>query len=250
MSGIFRTLLVQPLFNGLVLLYEHVAFEDLGVAIILLTILVRIILFPLFHKTAKHQKIAQQLQPEVKKIQKKHKNDREAQTKALMALYQEHKVNPLTPILLLIAQLPVLIALYRIFINGFSSEAFTMLYAFVPEPQNITQSFLGLVALDMRSIPLVIIAAGAQYIQGLLMTSRKGSKQQLTGQAAKIAKASVYIGPAIALLILSRFSAAVALYWLTSTIFSIIQQVFVNRSVREKEDEKEEKEEKKLENNE
>jgi len=250
MSGIFRTILVQPLFNGLVLLYVHVAFEDLGIAIILLTIAVRIVLFPLFHKTAKHQKIAQQLQPEVKKIQKKHKNDREAQTKALMELYQEHKVNPLTPILLLIAQLPVLIALYRIFIIGFLSEAFMMLYASVPEPQNITQCFLGLVALDARSIPLVIIAAGAQYVQGRLMVSRKGSKQQLTGQAAKIAKVSIYAGPAIALVILSRFAAAVALYWLTSTVFSIIQQVFVNRSVREKEDKKEEKEEKKSENNE
>ena len=125
----FRTILYQPLLNGLVLLYEYVAFEDLGVAIILLTVMVRIILFPLFHKTAKHQKIAQKIQPEVKKIQTKHKNNREAQTKALMALYQEHNVNPLTPIFLLVLQLPILFALYRLFINGFNGDSLALIYS-------------------------------------------------------------------------------------------------------------------------
>jgi len=231
----FRTILSQPLLNGLVLLYEYVAFEDLGVAIILLTVLVRIILFPLFHKTAKHQKIAQRIQPEVKKIQSKHKNDREAQTKALMALYQEHRVNPLTPIFLLILQLPILFALYRLFINGFNSDSIALLYSFVPEPQNITQTFLGIIALDKVNIPLVITAAAAQYVQGVLAVGRPSSRKNLTGQAAKMAKMSVYIGPVIALVVLFRLPAAVGLYWLTSTLFSIIQQTIVNRSMREEE---------------
>jgi len=231
----FRTILYQPLLNGLVLLYEYVAFEDLGVAIILLTVLVRIILFPLFHKTAKHQKIAQKIQPEVKKIQTKHKNNREAQTKALMALYKEHNVNPLTPIFLLILQLPILFAMYRLFINGFNSDSISLIYSFVPEPQNITQSFLGIIALDMVSMPLVITAAAAQYVQGLLVAGRASSRKDLTGQAAKMAKISVYAGPVIALIVLARLPAAVGLYWLTSTIFSIIQQTIVNRSIRKEE---------------
>jgi len=231
----FRTILYQPLLNGLVLLYEYVAFEDLGVAIILLTVLVRIILFPLFHKTAKHQKIAQRIQPEVKKIQSKHKNDREAQTKALMALYQEHRVNPLTPIFLLLLQLPILFALYRLFINGFNGDSIALIYSFVPEPQNITQTFLGIIALDKVNMPLVVIAAAAQYVQGVLAVGRPSSRKNLTGQAAKMAKMSVYIGPVIALVVLSRLPAAVGLYWLTSTLFSIIQQTIVNRSMREEE---------------
>lgn len=233
-TDFFRTIFIQPLFNGLVLLYEYVAFEDLGVAIILLTIVVRIILFPLFHKTAKHQKLAQKIQPEVKKIQKKHKNDREAQTKALMELYKEHKVNPLTPLLLLILQLPILFALYRIFINGFSGDAFNMLYSFVQMPANITQDFLGIIALDKVSIPLVIVTAAAQYMHGLLIVKRSGKKKDIPEPAAKMAKFSVYVMPAITLVILMRFSAAVAIYWLTSTLFSIIQQIIVNRSVHDK----------------
>lgn len=233
LTDFFRIILLQPLFNGLVLLYEHVAFEDLGIAIILLTIVVRIILFPLFHKTAKHQKLAQKIQPEVKKIQKKHKNDKEAQTKALMELYKEHNVNPLTPIFLLILQLPVLFAMYRIFINGFSGDVFDMLYSFVQTPVNINQDFLGIIALDAVSIPLVIITAGAQYVQGILVVKRSSSKEDTPDQIAKMSKFMVYVGPAIALVILIRFDAAVAIYWLTSTLFSIIQQIIVNRSVHD-----------------
>ena len=232
----FRTILSQPLFNGLVLLYEYASFGDLGVAIILLTIVVRLILFPLFHKTAKHQKIAQKIQPEVKKIQQKHKNDREAQTKELMELYKKHQVNPLTPILLLLAQLPILFALYRIFINGLSEETFSLLYSFVSVPENISQTFLGIVQLNAVSIPIAVLAAAAQYVQGKLAVARSKNQDELPAQAKRMAQISIYIGPAIALMVLTRFPAAVGLYWLTSTCFSIIQQIMVNRSVR-KEDE-------------
>jgi len=232
----FRTILSQPLFNGLVLLYEHASFGDLGIAIILLTIIVRIILFPLFHKTAKHQRVAQKLQPEVKKIQQKHKNDREAQTKELMELYKKHQVNPLTPIFLLLAQLPILFALYRIFINGLSEETFSLLYPFVSVPENISQTFLGIIELNAVSIPIAVLAAGAQYIQGKLAVARSKNQDALPDQAKKMAKMSIYLGPAIALIILTRFPAAVGIYWLTSTGFSIIQQMIVNRSV-DKEDE-------------
>jgi len=234
---IFRAILIQPLFNGLVLLYEHASFGDLGVAIILLTIAVRIILFPLFHKTAKHQKLAQKIQPEVKKIQKKHKDDREKQTKELMELYKKHQVNPLTPFFLLLLQLPILFALYRIFINGLSEETLSLLYSFVSAPESISQTFLGLVALNEVSIPIAILAAAAQYVQGKLAVARSRGQDSLPAQARKMAKISVFMGPTIALVILTRFPAAVGIYWLTSTVFSIIQQAIVNRSVN-KEDER------------
>jgi len=228
----FRTILSEPLFNGLILLYEHASFGDLGVAIILLTIAVRLILFPLFHKTAKHQRLAQKIQPEVKKIQKKHKDDKEAQAKELMELYKKHRVNPLTPILLLIVQLPILFALYRIFINGISGDTLSMLYSFVPAPENVSHTFLGVVELNAVSIPIAIIAAAAQYGQGKLAIARSKKQQDaMSAQARNMTKISVYIGPVIALVVLTRFPAAVGLYWLTSTVFSIIQQVIVNRSV-------------------
>jgi YidC/Oxa1 family membrane protein insertase len=238
----FRAIVYQPLFNGLVLLYEHVSFEDLGLAIIFLTIAVRLVLFPLFHKTAKHQKISQELQPKVKEIRKKYKDDKEAQTKALMDLYKDNQINPITPIFLLILQMPVLFSLYRIFINGFSNGSLDMLYSFVSPPAHINQTLLGIVTLSKVSIPLVIAAAIAQYIQGVLVSSRSSKNGAAPAQAQKMAKIGIFMGPAMALIILMRFPSAVALYWLTSTIFSIIQQIIINRSMNKEKDNKAENE--------
>lgn len=230
--NIFHILLTQPLFNALIVLYETIALRDFGVAIILLTIFVRLLLFPIFHQTIKHQRAAQELQPEIKKIREKHKEDREAQTKALMELYQKHRVNPFTPLALLLVQLPVLFALYRIFINGFGEETLLMLYPFVPTPGALNQTLLGIVELGAVSIPLVVAATLAQYAQGRLAIARskKGGGKEAR-QAEKIGRALVFAGPAVTLIILVRFPAALALYWLTSTIFSIIQQVIVNKSI-------------------
>ena len=233
MTSLFNTILYKPLFNGLVVLYQTIAFRDLGVAIILLTVVVRIVLYPLFHKTAKHQRITQQLQPEIKKIKEKYKNNKEAQTKATIELYQKYNVNPLTPLFLLLLQLPVLFALYRIFINGFSNGSLDMLYSFVPRPEEIPQIFLHLIPLSEVSIPIVIIAVLAQYFQGKLTfaKSKQDKANKETTQAQLMARIGVFIGPVITLVILLRFPAAVALYWLTTTIFSIKQQTKVNKAI-------------------
>ncbi len=230
--NIFDIILYTPLFNALIFLYGTVAFENLGVAIIFLTILVRLILYPLFHKTAKHQRVAQNLQPEIKKIRSKHKDDREAQTKELMGLYQKNKINPFTPFLLLIIQLPILFALYRIFTNGFSPEALEILYPFISNPGELNQVFLGTILLSVASVPMAIITAIAQFFQGKLALTRafKTASGELDAMQ-RATKMIVFVGPVIALVVLVKFPAALALYWLTSTLFSIMQQVIVNKSV-------------------
>ncbi|MBI2010867.1 MAG: YidC/Oxa1 family membrane protein insertase [Candidatus Colwellbacteria bacterium] len=224
-SELFREILYRPLFNILIFLYETVAFRDLGLAIILFTILIRLILFPLFHKTAKHQKLSQKLQPEIKEIQKRYKDDREAQTKAIIELYQKNKLSPFTPFGLLLLQLPILIALYRIFINGFNEGVLGLLYSFVPRPESFNQTLFGLIRLDEVSWLLVVIATGLQYLQGRLAFK----PQAMGAKNASMLKFTALLFPALTLLILMRFPAALALYWSTSTGFSIIQQVIVNR---------------------
>src|SRR5687767_12153083 len=108
MRYLFHELLYQPLFNALVFLYENVTFGDIGIAIILLTIIIRLILYPLFRKSIRNQMLLQRIQPMVKRIQEEHKENREKQAKALLELYREHKVNPFSGILLLFVQLPIL----------------------------------------------------------------------------------------------------------------------------------------------
>lgn len=231
-SNLFNELLSRPLLNLLVLLYENITFFDLGLAIIVLTIIIRIVLFPLFHKIAYHQRLTQKIQPKIKEIQKKYKKDREKQTKAIMALYGEHKINPLTPFLLIILQLPVLLALFWVFREGFSEEALVGLYSFVPQPEVINNTLLGLIDLNERSMIIVVVAAAAQFIQGKLAAA---PKEGADPKMANIAKQMVVIGPVMAFVVLLFMPAAIGLYWLTSTTFSIFQQIFLDKRLKEAE---------------
>lgn len=212
MANLFHLLLLDPLLRLLIFLYEGVAFHDLGVAIIILTILVRLILYPLFYKSLKQQAVLKKIQPHIQEIQTKHKEDREAQGKALMALYKEHGVNPLMSLVLVFVQLPVLIALYQVFRNP---------------PPELTQSFLGLIGLHEPSTILVGFAALLQYYLGTISIGRSADKSSST--AAQTARNMVIIGPVITVAVLWSLPSAVGLYWVVTTLFSIAQQMHVER---------------------
>jgi len=237
MKEFFTEVFYRPLFNVLAWLYENVAFEDLGIAIILLTLAVRFLLFPLFHKTAKHQRVTQNLQPEIKKIQKKHKDDKETQAQKIMELYNAHKINPLTPLIALIIQLPVIIILYRIFIHGFSGDALNLLYPSIDLPDTPNQTFLGFVDLTERNMWIAGLAAIAQYVQGRLSIAKASkNKGDQPSKAEKIGKNMVIFMPLLTLAILFNLPSAVGIYWMTTTLFSIGQQWLVNHSLNKEEE--------------
>ncbi len=230
MGNIFHVILSQPLFNALVFLYNTVAFEDLGIAIILLTVLIRLILYPLFYYSFKNQTLMQKIQPEIQKIQHDHKDDKEKQAQALLALYKQHKVNPFSGFFLILVQLPVLIVLYRLFLSGLSPESFVDLYSFISQPGEVHNLFLGLIDLKARSILIVVLAALLQYFQGRLSLPKTNKKDD--SPMSRMAKNMVFIGPVISVLILSSLPAAVGVYWLTSSAFSIAQQLIINKKLR------------------
>lgn len=226
MSTLFHLLLTQPLFNLLVVLYKYVTFGDLGLAIVLLTIIVRIILYPIFYKGLKSQTLMQKIQPEVARIQRDMKNDREGQAKALMALYKENKVNPFSSMIYIFAQLPILIAIYGIFMKGLTAETFTTLYPFITAPETVNHTFLGLLDITKPNMIIVILAAVAQYYQARMGMAKAGS-------VSAAAKYTVYLGPLLTLLILPKLSAGIGIYWLTTSLFSIFQQHLINKRLNE-----------------
>ncbi|MCR4328765.1 MAG: YidC/Oxa1 family membrane protein insertase [Patescibacteria group bacterium] len=229
MYFLYYTFLYQPLLNALIVLYNSVSFGDLGIAIILLTIAIRLILFPVFHKSVRHQAVMQRLQPELKKIQEKHSGDREQQAKAMMGLYRENKINPFSGILLLFLQLPVLIALYHVFSGIAAPEAITEgIYSFVHAPAILSATLLGLINLGERSIVMVCFAAAAQYLQGKLALPKRKDGEKLS-DAERISRNMVFIAPILTLVIFWGFPAAISLYWLTSSLFSVVQQLIVNK---------------------
>lgn len=233
MGSFFNIILHQPLFNGLVFLYNTVAFGDLGVAIILLTFAVRLLLYPLFYHSFKNQTLMQRLQPHIQKIQHDHKGNREKQAQAMMELYRQHKVNPFSGFLLILVQLPILIVLYQLFLRGFSPESFANLYSFIPAPAEIHNSFLGLIDLGSRSILIVVLAAILQYFQGKLSLPKKQKTDQ-DSPAAKVGRSMIVVGPVLTVLILSTLPSAVGLYWLASSAFSIFQQIIINKQLKQK----------------
>jgi YidC/Oxa1 family membrane protein insertase len=221
------------MFNALVLLYKYVAFQDLGVAIILLTIIIRSILYPFFYHSFRNQTLMQKIQPEIQKIQHDHKDDKEKQAQALMALYKQNKVNPFSSFLLILVQLPVLIVLYRLFLAGLSPESFTNLYSFISAPSTIHNISLGLLDLKSRSILIVVFAALLQYLQARLGLPKKPANDD--SPTAKMSRNMAFIGPVISIVILSNLPSAIGLYWMTSSAFSILQQLLVNKSIKRNE---------------
>lgn len=226
MSYLFHLLLTQPLFNLLVVLYKEVTFGDLGLAIILLTVIIRFILYPIFYKGLKSQMMMQKLQPEIARAQQENKNNREAQAKALMEVYKRNKVNPFASILYIFAQLPILLAVYHIFLKGLTPESFANLYSFIGVPEVVSTQFLGLINVTEPSMIIVAFAVVAQYFQSkTAMAKNTGSKQP------PIAKYMLYVGPLLTLLILPSLPAAVGLYWVTTAVFSIFQQNIINKQL-------------------
>lgn len=227
MGAFFHLILTQPLFNLLVVLYKHVAFSDLGLAIILLTVIVRVILYPIFYRGLKSQMVMQKIQPEISRVQAENKGNKEKQAVALMKVYKDNKVNPFSSMIYVFAQLPILIAVYRIFFHGLSAESFTDLYSFIGAPSIINHQFLGLIDISQPSMIIVALAVVCQYWQAKSSMAKNASKGPVSGMS----KYMVYMGPALTLLILPKLSAAIGLYWITTSLFSVFQQRLINKQL-------------------
>lgn len=224
----FNLILYQPLFNALVLLYQYLPGRDFGIAVIILTILTKIIFYPFGVKAIRSQKNLQELQPKLQEIQSKYKDDKQKQVKETMELYKKEKINPFSGCLPLLIQLPILIALYQVFWKGLQPEQMVNLYSFVANPGTIDPTFLGIINLSKPNIYLAIFAGVSQFIQSK-MTVPKTQKAKTGGSqmGAMMQKQMLYFFPAFTVLILWKLPSAIGLYWLVSTIFSIIQQYFV-----------------------
>lgn len=226
----FNTILYRPLLNVLILLYEYLPGHDFGVAVIVLTILIKFLFYPLGIKAIKSQKALSELQPKVKEIQEKYKDNKEQQTREIMGLYKKEKINPFSGCLPVLIQLPVLIALYRVFWSGLQPEQMALLYSFVPLPGTINPTFFGIVDLAKPNLIIAFLAGIFQFIQIKKATPKsKKDKKQDSGFSGQMQKQMQYFMPAFMVLILFRLPSAVGLYWLTTTLFTIVQQYVIFR---------------------
>ena len=152
-STLFHTILYQPIFNIFVGLYNIIPGHDTGIVILAVTILVRLLLYPLTSSSIKAQKSMQDLQPKLAEIKKQHAGDTQKQTQATMELYKNNKVNPFASCLPLLIQLPILIALYMVMRDGLVSatDLSKSLYPFIPNPGQLNSISFGFLNLSKTS---------------------------------------------------------------------------------------------------
>lgn len=247
MTELFNIFLYQPIASILVLLYGVLP-GGFGVAIIVLTILVRLILYPLSAKGIESQKALTDIQPKVKEIQDKYKDDQEKQVQEVLNVYKEAKINPFSGFLPLLIQIPILIALYRVLRHVQDDNFSEALYSFVPFSGEINSMFLGIVDLGLDglnqingnwmamvgAITIILGTGAAQFFQMRMATRRHETKKEKKKKqdpamemAEKMQKQMIYFFPVFTVVILLKLPLAVGLYWLTTAVFSIIQQHIV-----------------------
>lgn len=230
MIGLYTKFLYQPILNFFVGLYNII--PEVGVVIIILTLVVRLILYPLYKKQVESQKAMQDLQPKLKALKAQYKDDKEAQAKAMMEMYKENKVNPFSSCLPVLVQFPLFIAVYQVLRDGLTkNESLDLLYGFVTRPEMIDPTFLGFFNLAEPNIILAVSAGLAQFWQAkMLMQTRPEVKDKQKDGAkdedtmAMMNKQMTYIMPIFIIFIGMSLPSGLALYWLVSTLFMIAQQ--------------------------
>ena len=235
MNEIFTLFVYQPVYNLIVFFADLFPIANFGLAIIAATIVIKILFLSLSKKQIESQKKLQDLQPKIKAIQVKFKDDKERQSKEMMELYKVNKVNPIMGCLPLIIQVIFLITIYRVIMQisesgfGIANE---LLYPFVSAPGVLSHEFFGIADLTNPSPLFAIVSAIGQFYQMKMLTSDKPKEEVVeVGKEPDFAtimnKQMLYMGPILTLFIGFRYSSALSLYWLVSTVFSIVQQWFV-----------------------
>jgi len=240
-SNTFGTLIFDPLYNVLVFLIATLPFADVGIAVILLTVLVKVFLLPLAYKAAKTQAIMRRINPLLQESQKKHKNDKQKQAQKAMEIYRAHDIHPLSGLLVLFIQLPIIIGLYWVFLRGgLPVIDTTLLYSFVPHPGEVNMIFLGVVDMGGKSIVLAALAGISQFVYAYI--AMPAPEQAGGGMKDDIARTMHfqmrYVLPVFIAVFAYTISAAVALYWVTGNVFSIAQEMVFKKKIEKEREEK------------
>lgn len=238
-SFIWHTVFFDPIYNLLVYFIDTVRGGDVGLAIIATLIVVKMFLLPLSIKAAKTQKIMREIEPKLKELKEKYKDDRQTQTIEMMALYKEAKLNPFASIVLIFLQIPIVIALYLAVSKGggvpLPAINTALLYSFVPEPVTVSTNFLGLIDITGRSILLAIAAGFTQFLFTKMSLPKLAPRDENAAPnfkddfARNMHMQMKYVMPVLITFIAYSISTAIALYFLVSNLVAIAQEFYVRK---------------------
>lgn len=235
LQDIARIILYQPLYNALVFLTNIIPGHSVGLAVILLTIIIRLILLKPSAQALTMQKKLAALAPDIQKIRQQFKDDKSGEAKATLQLYRTHKVNPVGSCLPLLIQLPIFFIFYQVVRTGLSTDSYQYLYAFIPRPAELNTNFLGVDLTQPDRWVLPIIVGATQFFQSWQLIGQQpaspagGSKGDSKDVGQAISRQMMYTMPIFLIFIARSLPAALGLYWVTTTVLSIAQQTLVFR---------------------
>lgn len=236
MIAFFKTIVYIPLYNVLILIL-NISWVDAGVATIILTVLVKLVLYPLAKKSTITQAVMKEKNGELNLIKEKYK-DKQEQAVKIMEFYKVNKINPFSSIITLIIQIPIIFSLYYIFFqSGLPKIDAGLLYSFVKIPETVSMNFLGILDVSQKSIVLALLAAVSTFLQMHLSSKdTKPAFAQGSGVAKEdfsqiMAKQMKYTMPIIVFFISWKISAIVALYWFVSNMVGIAQDAYVRKQM-------------------
>lgn len=222
------------------LLFIYQATGSLGWSIILMTLILRLILVPLTLPSLKARKKMTDLKPEIDKLKKKHGKNKQAMQKAQLELYQKYNVNPLSGCLPQILQIAVLIFLYRALISFLGQDTVNGVGI---DPQflwlNLTQSdttyILPVLAGVAQMVLSLMISPGGE-VRDIVPNKAKSKKvkdankkeEDVAEMAASMQQQMIFIMPVMTIFIAARFPSGLAVYWVITTLFSLVQQYVIS----------------------
>lgn len=209
---------------------------DVGVAVVILTIIIRLVLLPFSLSAARTQRAMKDLEPKIKELKEKHKDDKEKEALETLALYREAKVNPFASILMVFIQIPALLALYWVFLyEPFSVINTARLYSFVPTPLTTSLEFLGFISIAGKSVVLAVLAGITQFFQAhaaLSGTMKPSDTKSVQGDFQKVMGLQLkYVFPFLIGTISYTTSSAIALYFITTNLAGVLQEWHVRRTI-------------------
>ena len=265
MAWLFHEIIYRPIFNILVFIYQNLPWQDMGLAVIILTIIIRIILLPVYKNLMKSQQEMQEIQPELKEIREKYKDDRQTQSEEMMKLYKDKKINPFAPFIPLLIQMPILIGMIIVARNVFNPEEYPESYGFVEFPETFNEIAFGAVnivdsawesqdpyVLFMAVAISIILHVQMKLVMRRTKASQAGQKEESTGQiidksekppeeekpdptemAQIMQKQMMYILPFIVLIPALTLPAIGTFYIFTASLFHLGQEIFIKQGVQE-----------------
>ncbi|MBP6888194.1 MAG: YidC/Oxa1 family membrane protein insertase [Candidatus Pacebacteria bacterium] len=232
----FNTFFYEPIYNLVAVILSIVPLHDIGTAIVIVTLIVKLLLLPVNISALRTQYLMKKLDKEMKEIKELQKKEPQEAAKKMVEMYKREKINPFSSIFGMIIQIPVFFALYFVFAKGFIEEK-DKLYSFVSFPENLHTIAFGIFDVTEKNIMVALLAGVSSYVLAKRQTETMNTtvikgEESFQDHLMKSMKIQLlYIIPIVVAFSGAVLPSALALYWLVSNIVSYAQDVYVKNKL-------------------